>query len=158
MHPESMQMMTEALNRLDLQNALVLDVGSLNVNGTYRPLVESRGWKYIGLDIRPGRNVDIVTSEPYRYPFEDGTFDVVISGSTMEHIQALWLWMPELHRILKGGGWAAICTVMAWGEHRHPVDCWRIMPDGMKFLFDQAGFKGHEIRTMGPTILGLASK
>jgi len=158
MHAESMQMMSEALSILDLPTAKVLDVGSLDINGTYRPLVEARGWEYVGLDIIGGKNVDVVTGDAYSYPFEDGEFDVVISGSTMEHVQAPWLWIVELYRVLKEGGFLAICTVMAWGEHRHPVDCWRILPDGMRFLFDEAGFKVHEIRTMKETILGLGWK
>lgn len=158
MHPESSQLMTEALSGLEVESAVVLDVGSLDINGTYRPIVESRGWRYVGLDLQSGRNVDVVTSHPYEYPFDDGAFDVVISGSTMEHVPALWLWMPELHRILKDGGWLAMCTVMVWGEHRHPVDCWRVLPDGMEFLLSWAGFQRPQIRTSAETILGLAYK
>lgn len=158
MHPDSMQLMTEVLDKISLENAKVLDVGSLDVNGTYRPLVESRGWEYVGLDLHSGRNVDVVALYPYKYPFEDGAFDVVISGSTMEHVQKLWLWILELYRILERGGWLALCTVMAWGEHRHPVDCWRVMPDGMKFLLTWAGFRSCQVYTADQTILGLAQK
>jgi SAM-dependent methyltransferase len=158
MHVESMQMMSEALGGLEFQSARALDVGSLDINGTYRGLIEGRGWEYVGLDIVPGKNVDVVTTEPYNYPFEDEEFDVVISGSTMEHVRAPWLWMVELYRVLRAGGFLAICTVMAWGVHRHPVDCWRILPDGMEYLLGSAGFKDHDIRTMGDTILGLAWK
>ena len=140
MHEEALRMMTDMLTGLELEKALVLDVGSNSSVGGYRPLVESLGWEYLGLDLAPGPDVDIVTPHPYEYPFDDGTFDVVISGSTMEHVQALWLWVPELYRILKVGGHLAICTVMSWDLHRAPVDCWRIMPDGMAFLLYRAGF------------------
>jgi len=140
MHEMSLQMMTGMLTGLDLEDALVLDVGSNAGAGGYKPLVESLGWRYIGLDLTPGPGVDIVATHPYEYPFDDESFDVVISGSTMEHVQALWLWVPELRRVLRLGGWLAICTVMSWEYHRAPVDCWRIMPDGMAFLLHQAGF------------------
>lgn len=28
---------------------------------------------------------------------------------------------------------------MAWTYHPHPLDCWRVMPDGMRYLFDLTG-------------------
>lgn len=115
----------------------VLDVGSFDVNGSYRPLVDKHGWNYLGVDVVPGKNVDVVSQSPYAFPFEDERFDIVMSGSTMEHVEAIWLWVPELVRLLKPGGMLAIITHTHWAYHPHPVDCWRIMPDGMRFLFDQ---------------------
>lgn len=137
MHTEALQAMTQLLERYGPQPASVLDVGSLDVNGTYRPLVESRGWRYTGLDMQRGPNVDVVTPYPYSYPFPDDRFDVVISGSTMEHVEAIWLWVPELVRVLRPGGMLAIVTHWQFPEHRYPVDCWRIMPDGMRYLFNR---------------------
>lgn len=142
MHAESYRLMERKLSQVELAQASVLDVGSLDVNGTYRPLVERRGWSYTGLDVRKGPNVDVLADDPFHYPFEDGTFDVVISGSTMEHVTAIWLWVAELARVLKPGGLLAIHTHWSYPEHRYPVDCWRILPDGMKYLFDQTGLLG----------------
>lgn len=139
MHPASMNKMTEMLKRYPGKDARVLDVGSFDVNGSYRNLVESKGWSYLGLDIAPGKNVDIVSIDPYHFPFDDNRFDLVISGSAMEHVEAIWLWIPELVRVLRKGGMLAINTHTQWAYHPHPVDCWRILPDGMKFLFDQTG-------------------
>lgn len=128
-----MQGMLDSIDGDDLQ---VLDVGSLDVNGTYRPMVEAREWHYTGLDMAAGRNVDIVTNDPFSYPLESNAYDVVISGSTMEHVTAIWRWVPELVRVLKPGGWLCVVTHVSFPEHRYPVDCWRIMPDGMRYLFD----------------------
>lgn len=139
MHQEAWDAMAYLLHAQDLSGRSVLDVGSLDVNGTYRPLVEERGGIYTGLDLEPGPNVDIVSLDPYQYPIPDGTYDVVISGSTMEHVQAIWLWIPELVRVLRPGGMLAIVTHWQFQEHRYPVDCWRIMPDGMRYLFDLTG-------------------
>ena len=33
----------------------------------------------------------------------------------------------------------SIVTHWSFKEHKYPIDCWRIMPDGMKYLFDQTG-------------------
>lgn len=139
MHAEALRAMTDLLKRYDgPQPASVLDVGSYDVNGTYRPLVQSLGWHYTGLDVSDGPNVDLVSPHPYRFPLADDTFDIVMTGSTMEHVQAIWLWVPELVRVLRPGGMLAIVTHWQFPEHRYPVDCWRIMPDGMRYLFDQS--------------------
>ena len=136
MHPESYALMDEILRRTSRTSAHVLDVGSYNVNGTFRPLVEQRGWNYTGLDTVAGPNVDVVAQDPFRFPFDGDKFDIVLSGSTMEHVTAIWRWVPELVRVLKPGGLLAIHTHWKFPEHRYPVDCWRIMPDGMRYLFD----------------------
>lgn len=138
MHAEALQAMTELLKRYDgPQPAGVLDVGSYDVNGTYRPLVQGLGWHYTGLDLCEGPNVDIVSPDPYRFPLADNTYDIVMTGSTMEHVEAIWLWVPELVRVLRPGGMLAIVTHWQFPLHRYPIDCWRIMPDGMRYLFDQ---------------------
>lgn len=156
MHTEALTAMSNLLARYaGPEPANVLDVGSLDYNGTYRPLVESRGWRYTGLDIEPGPNVDIVSRDPYRYPIPDDRYDIVMSGSTMEHVQAIWAWLPELVRVLRPGGMLAIVTHYAFPEHRYPVDCWRIMPDGMRFLFDQTQrLMAYEIDIAGPYDIG----
>ena len=140
MHAEALQAMTELLKRYDGSDvADVLDVGSYDVNGTYRPLVTGLGWHYTGLDVSDGPNVDLVSPDPYHFPIADDTYDIVMTGSTMEHVEAIWLWGPELVRVLRPGGMLAIVTHWQFPEHRFPVDCWRIMPDGMGYLFDQTG-------------------
>ena len=129
--------MAEMLARYEGSQANVLDVGSQDINGTFRPLVEQRGWLYTGLDQVKGRNVDVVSQDPFKFPLTDEQYDIVLSGSTMEHVTAIWLWIPELVRVLKPGGLLAIHTHWQFMEHRYPLDCWRVLPDGMRFLFDQ---------------------
>lgn len=161
MHKEALQQMIHVLSaHQPAAPVSLLDVGSLNVNGTYRNLVEQRRWQYTGLDIAAGDNVDVVADSPYVYPFEDDTFDVVISGSTMEHVQAIWLWIPELVRVLRPGGLLAVITHTQFVYHPYPVDCWRIMPDGMRYLFDLTGaLERYDIQMYCPTdISGVAYK
>lgn len=137
MHPGAVESMQKLVTRFPEKHARVLDVGSYDVNGTYRPMIEGLGFRYTGMDITPGPNVDIVSDDPYSFPFPDDEYDVVISGSTMEHVEAIWLWVPELARVVRPGGLIAILTHWTFPEHRYPIDCWRILPDGMRFLFDQ---------------------
>lgn len=142
MHPAAMTAMSGMIQRYTGENASVIDVGSLDVNGNYRGLIESRGWSYVGLDLQEGNNVDIVAESPYNYPIRDNTFDIVISGSTMEHVSYIWKWVPELVRILRPGGLLCIVTHWSFPLHRYPKDYWRIMPDGMELLFDETGLLG----------------
>lgn len=138
MHDLSYATMDEELDALDLPvGARVLDVGSRDVNGSYRALVETRNWQYVGVDIREGPNVDIVVTEDKL--LTAGVYDAVISGSTIEHVFDLKQWIVQVARLLKPEAWLLIYTHHAWPEHRHPVDCWRILPDGLRWLFDQAG-------------------
>jgi len=139
MHPQALQTMQEMLTDHVRAGQTVLDVGSYDVNGTLRPLCDQLGLVYTGLDLESGPNVDVVADNPYSFPFPSNSFDVVVSCSTMEHVKAIWRWVPELVRVLKPGGLLAITTHTCWPFHRHPVDCWRIMPDGMIFLLDESG-------------------
>lgn len=144
MHPASLREMDRILGRLEgRRNLLVLDVGGRDINGSYRELVEGRKWTYISLDVEAGKNVDVVAADPYSYPFPDGTFDVVISGSVMEHIARPWAWIKELARLLVPGGMLALVTHHTFPEHRHPIDCYRYMPDGLRALLDEAGCLEH---------------
>lgn len=137
----------------------VLDVGSYDENGTHRPQVEGRGWSYTGIDIREGPNVDLIVG-PYRYPFEDNSFDLVISGQTMEHVEDLKAWINECVRVLKPGGRLCIVTVWRMFYHPFPVDTWRIMPDGFRWLFNQTGqLDNYDIQMQDDgTIYGAATK
>jgi SAM-dependent methyltransferase len=42
--------------------------------------------------------------QPYRLPFEDGSFDIVVSTSVLEHVRNLDQTMAEICRVLKPGG------------------------------------------------------
>lgn len=131
-----MDMMGRHLNRVDLTGKRVLDIGSLDLNGNYRGLIEGRGGDYAGLDLVGGQNVDVIARGSYDYPIDSGSLDVAISGSVMEHVEAPWLWVPELARMLRPAGFLAIVTHWQWEIHRFPVDCWRFLPDGMNYLLE----------------------
>ena len=110
----------------------ILDVGSGDVNGTYRKLFFQ--WNYTGMDISKGENVDVVMKDQYTFPFKGETFDVVISGQALEHVRMFWITAMEIERVLKPGGLICLIVPGASGVHRYPVDCWRMLPDGMDAL------------------------
>lgn len=113
----------------------VLDVGSYNVNGTYRDLFKNYKAIYHGLDLEKGPNVDIVVRNPYKWSeIETESYDVVISGQAFEHIEFFWLTMVEIARVMKKN--ALLCIIVPNGQrqHRYPVDCYRFFTDGMVAL------------------------
>ena len=123
-------------NYVPKENKLkVLDVGSYDVNGNYREIFESKGMDYTGLDMEKGPNVDIVPKDVYIWDeIENDTYDVVISGQALEHIEFFWKTMENIVRVTKKGGLICIIAPNGFGEHRYPVDCWRFFTDGMVAL------------------------
>lgn len=112
----------------------IADIGSYDVNGSYRPLFANPGWHYQGLDLAAGPNVDLVLTSPYRLPFAAESLDVVISGQAFEHVEYFWLTWLEVVRALKPGGIAFLIAPSRGPEHRYPVDCWRFYPDAYRAL------------------------
>ncbi len=113
----------------------ILDVGSMDVNGSYRTILDSPEWHYTGVDADAGDGVDLVLPSPYDWsPLSSDAYDVVISGQTFEHIEYPWVTLMEVARVLKPAG--IVCLIVPSGgyEHRYPVDCWRYYPDGISAL------------------------
>lgn len=139
MHQSSIDKMTafrdQYLSEKISEPLRILDLGSQDVNGSYRPLFSEPSWSYSGLDMAPGNNVDIVLSTPYIWnEISSNSVDVLISGQAFEHIQYFWITMLEVARVLKPGGICCILAPSSGPEHRYPMDCWRFYPDGMSSL------------------------
>jgi SAM-dependent methyltransferase len=125
----------------------ILDVGAYDVNGTYRPLFDAPDWKYEGADAAAGPNVMHVLLDPYCWTLP-GTYDVIISGQTLEHVEFFWLTWREMVRYLKPGGLIFLLLPSAGPEHRYPVDCWRFYRDGMTALGKLEGLEVVEAKTL----------
>jgi len=130
------------------QDLLIVDLGSYDVNGSYRPLFEHPSWRYLGLDINLGENVDIVLKDPYNWQaISSNSIDVMISGQAFEHIEFFWLTALELSRVLKPGGLCCLIAPSSGPEHRYPVDCWRFYSDGMCAMMRYAGLEVLDVYT-----------
>lgn len=107
----------------------LLEIGSFDVNGSLRDALGSIDAEYIGVDFAEGKNVDVVLDDPYRLPFEDCSFDTIVSSSCFEHSEFFWLSWLEMLRLVKPGGKIYINVPFNGYIHRYPVDCWRFYPD-----------------------------
>jgi len=118
MHASSLNTMTKFVTTLSGEGS-VLDIGSRDINGSYRFLFE--GWDYTGLDIVAGPNVDYVPDDPYAWTeLKDDSFDVVISGQAIEHIEFPEKTFVEIARVLKPGGVICIIGPTVGGSHSEP--------------------------------------
>lgn len=138
---------------------LVLDVGSLNVNGCHKDILKEMPFivEYLGIDIREGPNVHQVVL-PYSYPFVTGSFDVVVSGQCIEHSPRPWAIVHEISRCVKSGGYVFISAPWSWQIHRHPLDCFRILPDGMRAMMEDAGLTVLECEISGDDTYAIGTK
>jgi SAM-dependent methyltransferase len=130
----------------------ILDFGSQEVagqpNSSYKTLFSSPKWRYRGLDMVPGANVDIVLTDPFAWQdVISDSIDLVISGQTFEHVDFFWISAFEIGRVLKPGGIAAIIAPSSGGEHRYPLDCWRYYPDGFEAIAKYLGFEVLDVCT-----------
>ena len=165
MHANSLKIMSRLLDKYAPPSGLCVDVGSQDVNGTYRPLVEGRGLEYMGIDICPGKNVDVVVPEPESHgtaivcwqaatATTKGKPSIIISGQCLEHTRHPWDWMNYVVSLAWPGS-AGVPFILiapsAWPQHRYPLDCWRILPDGMRSLMEWAGLEVLEVGMDDPT-------
>lgn len=114
-------------------NAGVVEIGSLDVNGSLRSVCPA-GFGYTGVDFVAGKGVDLVLEDPYLLPFEAQSVDVVLSSSCFEHSEMFWLAFLEIMRVLKPEGLFYLNVPSNGSFHRYPVDCWRFYPDSGRAL------------------------
>ena len=111
------------------------------------PVRNSFTGRYIGVDRRPGPNVDMV-AEAANLPFPDCEFDVVACTEMLEHDDAPWLSLVEIRRVLKPNG-VLLLTARGFDDrgcypvHDHPVDYWRFHLSLVPVLLRNCGY--HDI-------------
>lgn len=97
------------------KNKTVLEIGSLNINGSVRQFFDN--CFYIGIDIATGQDVDIVCLG-HEYKAPDNTFDVVISTECFEHDPYWELTFLNMIRMCKQNG-LVIFTCATTGRPEH---------------------------------------
>lgn len=95
-------------------DAKVLDVGSGDINGNNRIYFPTQ--TYIGCDVAPGRNVDIV-SPCHLLPFSN-EFHVIVSSECFEHDMHYRKSMQKIVTMLKPGG-IFVFTCASTGRQEH---------------------------------------
>lgn len=98
----------------------VLDVGSLDINGNNRGYFP--GWTYLGLDLGPGLNVDVIGEihlwENIPEIVRLQPFDVIVSSEMLEHDRHWKASLWAMYDLLRSGGlFMLTCAAPGRGEH-----------------------------------------
>lgn len=129
----------------------ILNVGSNSVtSGSYRS-IGSPHWQWTGVDLESSSYVDVVLDDPYKYPFKDDEFDVVVCNSVMEHMEFFWLAFLEMCRVARS--WVFLDVPTSGPYHAYPHDYWRFRDDAPHSLARWANRNGRDVSVAFSSIM-----
>jgi hypothetical protein len=122
---------------------VVLEIGSRARSAITRKDVVGHH-DYVGIDILPGPNVDILgDAHELAQRFTRGQFVAAFSFSVFEHLVMPWKVALELNSVLQQGGLVFTQTHQTWPMHEEPWDFWRFSRHSWQALFNSD--TGYEI-------------
>lgn len=110
----------------------------------YRSYFSGKCSKYVGCDMQSD-DEEIVICDGEELPFKDDSFDLVVSFQVLEHVRKPWKVVDECYRVTKKGGYALATVPFMFPNHSSPSDYYRYSCEGIKSLFESAGFEVVEI-------------
>jgi SAM-dependent methyltransferase len=151
-----LQFCESKLKREEVEGKRVLEVGSRNINGSFREMVNKYNPSlYLGVDIDAGDGVDELCSI-YNLVSEYGieSFDVVICTEVLEHVENWISAISNLKNILKPNGVMLLTTrSKGFGYHEFPLDCWRYEIEDIEVLFSDCIIEENEKDTFDIGVL-----
>lgn len=139
----------------------VLEIGSCDVNGSLRKLLER--WKpaeYIGIDIEQGPGVDQVCSVDQAVErFGARRFDAVVSTEMIEHVADWRKAVSNIKNLCAPGGIILLTTRSAgFAYHAYPHDFWRFEVEDMRAIFSDCVIEKIEADAQEPGVFIKAVK
>jgi SAM-dependent methyltransferase len=139
----------------------LLDVGCGAM--PFRPYLADRVEVYDGLDVeRRSPETRIIGDAQDMREISDGSYDTVVSFSTIEHLPRPWLALAEMRRVCRPGGHVIVVAPHLTRLHEEPHDYFRFTPHGLSALAEESGletvaieplsglfaFIGHQVSTL----------
>jgi hypothetical protein len=154
MHQSVLRFIADAVQRYQLAERRVLEVGSRIINGSPRALFNGPYW---GVDILAGPGVDEVCNAHALTNGQRPAFapvEVIICTEMLEHDDAPWRSLTEMREIIQPGG-MLLLTARGYDEHGYYQvhdrcydsagtyevgDYWRFSVSGMRAMLEQTGW------------------
>lgn len=111
----------------------VLDVCATGTD-SFCDVFRGLGVDYVRLDLDDGHDGRLTPTSAGSFPLDDESFDLVITGSTLEHTAAFWTAFQEMVRVCRIDGVLVVIAPSAGPAQRSPRDCYRFLPDAMNAL------------------------
>lgn len=135
-HDRWPQFLSEHFNRKGVR---ILEIGSRVVTGSdFSTLFPDAD--YVGFDIYPGKNVDVVgdAHKLSSYFQENEKFDLIYSSAVFEHLAMPWIAAGEIIKLLNVGGYVLIETHYSFSAHERPWHFFQFSEQALKVLFSPA--------------------
>lgn len=106
--------------------------------------------EYIGLEIDDEGNRNHNHADAFYdgkvIPFENNTFDSILSSEVFEHVFNPNDFLKEINRVTKMNGMLLMSVPFVWDEHEQPYDYARYTSFGLKYILNENGFEVVEHR------------
>lgn len=114
-HQSQLDFVLRVKNRFPqfFKNKKVLEIGSLDINGSVRQFFDD--CQYIGVDLGEGKGVDLV-AKGEELDYDDCLFDVVISCECLEHNPE---WARTFNNMVRMSSGLVIMTCATTGRPEH---------------------------------------
>lgn len=116
----------------------ILEIGSREVTGKSVARKSFSKASYVGFDIYPGENVDVVGDAHKLSSYFNEKFDIIYSSACFEHFAMPWVVAEEINKLLKVGGYLFIETHFSFSSHERPWHFFQYSDMGLKVLFSPA--------------------
>lgn len=131
----------------------VLDSGCGSMPYREMILENEKVESYLGLDIDTGLSYEGVKPDALwdgmKMPFENESFDVVISTEVLEHVPNPDAYLAEVRRVLKPGGVFFFTVPFLMSLHEVPHDYYRYTPYALEMILKRNGFVSTKIVPQG---------
>lgn len=135
-HPQAQQFVLECIKKKSYSGP-VIDLGAGDYSIWYRGLFDNV--EYITLDITQNqkKDINIIDDIQELLSVRRETYGVALLLETLEHLRNPFTAFEKISQIIRPGGMFICTTVAVYGQHKHPGDYWRFLPDGLRLLCEQ---------------------